>query len=219
MTFDIRKFYQFVEGKEQQAVLDKPYKSAEQEHRPDTAMGTDKAPFKGKLVGEDDHSMSLIRDLENHIATPQSLAERLATAYHSFKEAIPPVTSNTTNPAPGTPASDAEDQPQVPGQPAGTQKPAVPGQPAVKPGETADDETAIATSLIGKNYSQIQNMIPSGQPAAKVVQALATANQGTTLDPTQHAALAPLTQAVAKAMGNPQAAAQFKAALAKVASS
>jgi hypothetical protein len=210
MTFDIRKFYQFVEGKEKQAMLDKPYKSAEQEHRPDTAMGTDKAPFKGKLVGESDDSMSLIRDLASYEPAPQTLAERLTTEYQSFKEATPPT-------APGTPASDAEDTTQVPGQPAGTQKPAVPGQPAAKPGGPADDATAIATSLIGKNYSQIQNMVPAGSPPAKVVQALATANQGGELTPTQNATLAPLTQAMAKAMSNPQAAAQFKAALAKVA--
>ena len=91
---------------------------------------------------------------------------------------------------------------------------------AAEPGEDqqADDETAIATSLIGKNYTQIQNMLPGGQPAVKVVQALAAANQGDTLNPTQHATLAPLTQAVAKTMSNPQAAAQLKAALSKTSS-
>ena len=67
--FDIKKFL------EAEARLNSPYKPARAEHRPDTAMGTDKAPFKGKLVGSDE-------------SVDPTLTNQLESEWGKFKEEI-----------------------------------------------------------------------------------------------------------------------------------
>ena len=85
--FDIKKFL------EAEARLTSPYKSASAEHRPDTAMGTDKAPFKGKLVGSSES------------AEPGCLGDKLKTKLESewndFAEAVITPTTGTKPTIPG----------------------------------------------------------------------------------------------------------------------
>ena len=148
--FDIKKFL------ETEARLTSPYKSARAEHRPDTAMGTDKAPFKGKLVGSDE-------------SVDPTLNTKLESEWEQFEAVVPPI-AGTKPVVPG------QTPPQSPEEKAAAAKAAVTAKTALQPTGIDPKKLAQGDKPTQMKLADVINKIASNpQTAVKLNPLLKTA--------------------------------------------